>query len=90
MNTLASLFKQLAHAADSNNHSDFQASAKILFSLLDNKYKQLFEDADDDFLNAYAQIVDYEAGGSFTIEKDEALALIERLAWREDMKEKSY
>ena len=89
MYTLATLFKQLADSAASNDSVTFRSVAERLFKNIDEKYPELLEQDDSDFLDAYAQIVDYQASGTFTIEKEEAVALIGKLALREDMKEKS-
>ncbi len=89
MNTLATLFKKIADSATVNDYVSFQHYAESLLLLLDTRYPELLEQQDTDFLDAYTQIIDYKVSGSFTIEKDEAVALIGKLAFREDMKEKT-
>lgn len=88
MDTLATLFKKLADSAAANDYISFEHYAESLLLQLDTRYPELLMQQDTDFLNAYTQIVDYQVSGSFTIEKDEAVALIGKLAFREDMKSK--
>ena len=80
MNTLAKLFAGLANAAQANDQTTFLKLTQELQSALDKEGIDVFEQGDD-FIDAYAQIIDYAESGKFTIETDEAIAIIGALAY---------